>query len=314
MKKILISLLFLVGILGAAQTANTNYVKTTTYKTSTTDGINSGGNGSVPINPDDKLETIQYYDGLGRPIQTIQVKAGSGKENIIQHFEYDQFGRQVKNYLPYATTGQVLTDPLNLVVDPVQGINSYYQNNYGADFTPSILNPYSETDFENSPLNRAFKQAAPGSDWSMGSGHEVRMDYQTNTTADAVRVFKVSFNDPQDKYEPSLTTVGYYGSGKLYKSIVRDENWVSGNDHSVEEFTDFQGRVVLKRTYNDSQRHDTYYVYDDFGNLSYVIPPLASDQIVNQNSNRSISGVLNTPWTRIVNVDREFADNYDSLL
>jgi RHS repeat-associated protein len=323
MKNLITSLLFLVGTLGMAQTANTNYVKTTTYKVATNDGTVTSPAGII-INPDDKMEGIQYFDGLGRPIQSIQVKAGGNKENIIQHMEYDQYGRQVKNFLPYATNGPVTVDPLNVVVDPVQGINTYYQTNYGADFSPGILNPYSETEFENSPLNRPFKQAAPGADWAMSRGHEVKMDYQTNSTSDGVRIFGVNFNNystasPTNdlgKYEPTLVYEGLYGIGQLYKNIVKDENWApsSVNDHTVEEFTDKSGKVILKRTYNDNQRHDTYYVYDDYGNLSYVIPPLASDQIVVQNRIRSITGIVNTPWTRLTNIDREFAANYDSLL
>ncbi|MCK0115184.1 RHS repeat-associated core domain-containing protein, partial [Gelidibacter sp. F63206] len=85
---------------------------------------------------------------------------------------------------------------------------------------------------------------------------------------------------------PSLSLVpgalGYYGQGELYKTVTRDENWTNGKAHTAEEFTDKQGRVVLKRTYGDSKvgsvivpnaPHDTYYVYDDYGNLTYVLPP-----------------------------------------
>uniref|UniRef100_UPI00261DC130 RHS repeat-associated core domain-containing protein n=1 Tax=uncultured Winogradskyella sp. TaxID=395353 RepID=UPI00261DC130 len=53
-----------------------------------------------------------------------------------------------------------------------------------------------------------------------------------------------------------------------------DENHTSGNNHSTEEFKDAEGRVILKRTYNAGVKHDTYYVYDDYGNLSFVLPPL----------------------------------------
>ena len=57
--------------------------------------------------------------------------------------------------------------------------------------------------------------------------------------------------------------------------VTKDENWTpaDGSNRTTEEFTNQLGQVVLKRTYNNSQAHDTYYVYDDFGNLTYVLPP-----------------------------------------
>ncbi|RXG11492.1 RHS repeat-associated protein, partial [Leeuwenhoekiella aestuarii] len=69
----------------------------------------------------------------------------------------------------------------------------------------------------------------------------------------------------------------YYDPGELYKTVTKDENHDGGTskNHTIEEFTDKQGRVVLKRTYDNSQPHDTYYVYDDYGNLTYVLPPKA---------------------------------------
>jgi hypothetical protein len=61
---------------------------------------------------------------------------------------------------------------------------------------------------------------------------------------------------------------------ELYKTVTFDENTpVTGK--GTEEFKDKEGKVVLKRTYNGSDPHDTYYIYDQYGNLSYVLPPLA---------------------------------------
>ena len=37
-------------------------------------------------------------------------------------------------------------------------------------------------------------------------------------------------------------------------------------------FTDKLGQVVLERVMNGSAMNDTFYVYDDFGNLRYVLP------------------------------------------
>ncbi|WP_223270787.1 RHS repeat-associated core domain-containing protein [Subsaximicrobium wynnwilliamsii] len=72
-------------------------------------------------------------------------------------------------------------------------------------------------------------------------------------------------------------------------TITKDENWVSGTDHTTEEFKDKQGRVILKRAYNDGA-HDTYYVYDVHGNLTYVLPPKMEASI---STISAINGQLN---------------------
>jgi RHS repeat-associated protein len=73
---------------------------------------------------------------------------------------------------------------------------------------------------------------------------------------------------------------------ELYKTITKDENWTSGKNNTTEEFKDKEGKIVLKRTYSNYNalnqteiEHDTYYVYDQYGNLTYVIPPLANGSI-----------------------------------
>src|SRR5690606_28101033 len=95
---------------------------------------------------------------------------------------------------------------------------------------------------------------------------------ESNVTYE-VRRFDVTTIFANDTYTPTIVPNGYYSTNELYKNSTKDENWISGNDRTTEEFTDKQGHVVLKRTYNGGQAHDTYYVYDDYGNLTYVIPP-----------------------------------------
>ena len=146
---------------------------------------------------------------------------------------------------------------------------------------------------ENSPLGRVLRQAAPGDDWRMDSGHEIKFDYQTNTDTE-VYYFKV--NNPTGTPALALHSgnSGKYEANQLYKTITKDENWESGDGKkgTVVEFKDKLGRVVLKRHYNsttgrdvdNSIGYDTYYVYDDFGNLTFVLPPKLSEQIVSGSS------------------------------
>jgi len=270
MKKLLFITTVLLPVLALGQSSDQNYVKTTTYKKPTSQG-------SVDVNnPADAATNITYFDGLGRPIQQIAHKQSGIGTDIVTHIEYDAFGRQVKEFLPIENGETLNYHPLD-----VSFINQYYS-------TPSFPTlattnyPFNEKLFEASPLNRIFKQAAPGDEWRMGSNHEVRFDYQTNQDNE-VRLFKVSL---QSDYTPSLIdNQDYYKPNNLYKAITKDENWIGGSNNSTEEFKDKEGRVILKRTYSDYKdnignvtdsevAHDTYYVYDDFGNLTYVIPPI----------------------------------------
>ena len=244
--------------------SNENYVHTLAPRTATTS--TSG------LANDEKIESVTYFDGLGRAKQSIGIRAGAACEDIVTHVAYDQYGRAEKEYLPFAQSNNGGT----LLLNAESLTNTFYTAKYPNDLgtTP---NPFSEKDFEASPLNRVFKQAAPGEDWAMGSGHEIELDYQTNDASE-VRRYTVNLTLANNTFTPSLDSgAGFYYAGELYKSITRDENH-SGNitvvkDHTTEEFKDAEGRVILKRTYNNEVTHDTYYVYDDYGNLTYVLPP-----------------------------------------
>ncbi len=259
MKKLLY-LLLLAPILVLGQSNDQNWVKSTTYKVETD---------TVFADPTVQQANVQvsYFDGLGRPIQQIAGKQSNTGKDIITHIEYDSFGRQTKEFLPLASGQSSLayidgtTASANIV--------SQYQTWYGDQ------NPYSEKQLENSPLNRVMKQAAPGNAWFMGSGKEIKFDYQTNHATE-VKLFKATANWEAtfQLYTTSVTQTTNYAANELYKTVTFDENTpVTGK--GTEEFKDKEGKVVLKRTYNGSDPHDTYYIYDQYGNLSYVLPPLA---------------------------------------
>uniref|UniRef100_UPI000629BB6D hypothetical protein n=1 Tax=Kordia jejudonensis TaxID=1348245 RepID=UPI000629BB6D len=125
---------------------------------------------------------------------------------------------------------------------------------------------------------------------------------------------------PNDDTElTQLEFIAYYAQGTLQKRIVKDENWTPNQqfskDHTTEEFTDKLGRVILKRTFNANQKHDTYYVYDKFENLTYVIPPKASDDILVATTTQTgvLSG-LNFSWVDLVLVDKALAGEYQKKL
>ena len=256
-----------------AQTTTENYIKTTSFTKAFSRSTKHNATAT------DKIENITYFDGLGRPKQQIAIGQSPTGKDIVTPILYDAFGRQPKEHLPYVpgdtNNGTFRTGDQEAI------LQSYYSGLHPNDFTEGIAasNPFSEKVLEASPLNRVLEQAAPGTDWAVGNGHTIQFDYQTNSTEE-VRLFEVALTDT---YEPTLIETGFYNSGELYKTITKDENHdgTSTKNHTTEEFKDKQGRVILKRTYASTgsaqvEAHDTYYVYDDFGNLSYVIPPLVN--------------------------------------
>ena len=272
MKKIIITLIGMLPVLGIGQTTTENYVKTMAYQVATeTDNVSE----------EQKIESITYFDGLGRAKQSIAVKAGGDKENIVSHTEYDALGRSPKQYLPLATAPEI-PNPLDFTSS--QTIKTEIGIFYNTPKYEDAQNPYSQTVYEASGLGRVFEQASPGNSWALSEGHTVKMDYQVNLD-DEVYYYNVMFSGG-DTALPELTLNGFYGESELRKNVTKDENWTStsGNNHTTEEFTNKLGQVVLKRTYNTNIAHNTYYVYDDFGNLTFVLSPEASDQIVSNNT------------------------------
>lgn len=268
-------------VLVLAQSTEENYIKTINYKQESTVNLSN----STPL-PSVAQVTVSYMDGLGRPIQQVAVQQSATGHNIVTPIIYDILGRQEKEYLPVPTseTSMNFTNNDNIINDPT----GYYTTAYGSDGNFR----YSEKKFESSPLNRVMEQAAPGEDWNLVNGHTIKMDYQTNSVGE-VKQFKAiaTYNAAMLLYNVSLSnSIPFYPEKTLNKSIVKDENWTSGKLNTTEEFKNQVGQVVLKRTYNLVQAqtvaHDTYYIYDQFGNLSFVVPPLASNPMDPQTLNQ----------------------------
>ncbi|AWM13817.1 type IV secretion protein Rhs [Flavobacterium sediminis] len=269
MKKIFY-LLLAIPVLALGQSQNQNYIKTTAYKQASITPLSNP-------EPNEAAVQLTYYDGLGRPVQQIAHKQSNSGKDIITHIEYDGFGRQVKEFLPYVNSTPSLDYSSSAQIDVLNFYSNPDPSTTGNLNFEATTNPYSEKELEPSPLSRVLKQAAPGDPWAMNSGKEIKYDYQTNLSADQVRFYyaTATWDSNKELYEISIHDSGYYGEKQLYKTIVKDENWVSGLNHTTEEFKDKEGKVILKRTYNNGQAYETYYVYDQFKNLTYVMPPLS---------------------------------------
>ncbi|WP_281323316.1 DUF6443 domain-containing protein [Flavobacterium aestivum] len=254
----------------ASPSSDYNYIITTTYK-EPTNTILQGPT------PEKALVNITYFDGLGRPVQQIANKQSTAGKDIITSTGYDDFGRPTKEYLPYAANSSNMAYDANAAENAITF--------YSAEKYENTANPFSEKKLELSPLGRVIKQAAPGNDWAMDGGHEIKMDYQTNTDTE-VKLYRAAanWNAGSGLFDIALSEDGNYAASELIKTVTYDENSSANpteNGGSTVEFKNKEGKVILKRTYESGTKHDTHYVYDTYGNLTYVIPPKA-DGTINQ--------------------------------
>jgi RHS repeat-associated core domain len=198
------------------------------------------------------ITTIQYVDGLGRPVQTVQQGVTPTGADLVDLTEYDDLGRESKKWLPIPVSGN---NGNIMAAESFTGTASSYYNDQ---------NPYLQTEYETSPLNRVIARQGAGQDWS-NAQRKNQIDYQTNVASD-VRLYQVTGN--------AVAQNGYYTRGTLYVTQATDEE-----QHVVYEFKDQQGRVVLKRAVAETGNHDTYYIFDDYGDLRFVLPPKAEGAV-----------------------------------
>jgi len=234
-----------------------NYIISTTYNAATTSG--------VVTKAADLHREIQYFDGLGRPMQSVSVQTSPTGKDIITPIRYDNFGRESTKYLPYAGANN---NGLFVSTDLTEQ-STFYSGLINGNDGPKA---FAITDFEPSPLNRVLRQGAPGAAWQPDAAidHTVKLAYGTNTAADNVRMWTVNSDG-------SPASAIAYPANSLYKTTTWDENNNSTADvNHTEEYKDKQGKVVLKKSKNGTETLSTYYVYDDFELLRVVIPPLAN--------------------------------------
>lgn len=237
-----------------------NFVKTYKARIPTTSTTTvTGGTSSQ------SYKNFTYLDGLGRPKQTVGRQATITGKDLIVPIEYDAFGRQEMQYLPYFESGGVQDGRFRntALSDHASRTNPIYGDSYG----------YSQIAFEPSPLNRVDKQAAPGDSWHLGTGKEIKFQRRPNTVADDVRIWTLDSNGLP-------VTSSSFAANSLWVEISFDED-----DIQTVQFTDKLGRVILKKTEGcvtpvtdgHSGWLSTYYVYDDLGQLRVVLPPVALD-------------------------------------
>lgn len=223
-------------------------------------------------------ESTNYFDGLGRPLQSVSKKGHADGYDIVQHHVYDATGKEAYQYLPIAVPLVYSNGKLRTNVNTLT--NEFYNSDNDEP-------PYNKTEFESAPLSRVTKQLAPGKSW-VGSNRGVAISYGTNgtwvySTGSPPVGYMVTGGYP--KWIISANSgaipvwVGDYDLNELYVTTTTDED-----GKSVMEYKDKLGRLVIK-AYGLTTKPSTQtvptdyaytcYVYDDLGRLRCVMPPEA---------------------------------------
>jgi RHS repeat-associated protein len=215
--------------------------------------------------------TTEYYDFLGRPVQTVSRQFSSQKKDVVKPIVYDEFGRVSRQYMGYAQSSHNSDDgrfkDSALVRD-----SAFYRSLFSNEDTI-----YSVVEYEASPLQRVLKVTAEGDSWT-GAGIGKVMSQRANTSADSVRLWTIDITGEDDVPATSVM----YQAGSLLVEEVIDERGIKAIVYKNEN-----GKAVLLKQQlinTPASGHYgwlcTYYIHDEMDQLRMVIPPKAVEALI----------------------------------
>jgi len=252
---------------------NYNYIRENSLLVS---GVKSADQAaSLNIAFGERTESTKYFDGLGRESQIVSTQGSVSKNDIIQPIEYDAFDRESRKYLPYTdgNNGWYKTDALGNSTGSYESSKQYAFYQSDGNLVASDLAPYMQTIFEVSALNRVEKQGAVGQTWQPQADQlqekTINKSYELNGANDVLKIdYDVNAN--------SIVVNGsYYPQNRLTVNRIIDEH-----KNDVIEYIDTESHVVCKKVQYGIESGakvyaETYYIYNDLGDLVFVLPPEA---------------------------------------
>ncbi len=236
-------LLLMYSVVAVGQDASHNYIMQQTAREATGMTCN---------------DAITYYDGLGRPMETVRRNASPTGKDLVSLTQYDAYGR---GYLTWRET-------------PIAGNGGFTTV---GDFQSATMQSHGEitafdwTAYENSARDVVVGRSAGGDDWILPENGPIieRHRQLINTATGTCRCRKYTVNAAGQ-----LVSAGDWDAATLRVEEVTDE------DGKVTlSFTDQMDHEVLIRKFLGETAVDTYQVYDGYGELRYVLPPMASAQL-----------------------------------
>lgn len=197
-----------------------------------------------------KTTSIVYCDGIGRPIETATDGMNTSGKSVHTLQIYDMQGRNIEDWLP--AVGSSSLEYLSPKEVQAHAIQTY------ADDKPFCITEYDA-------LDRKISEQGSGQAWHTAD-RNVTTVYVTNADKEIKR-YKAPLGDSNE-----LVKDGYYPAGVLFGESYKDEN-----NHTKIIFKDYQGRIILERSIADVNI-DTYYVYNDFDELRFVLSPMYQEE------------------------------------
>jgi RHS repeat-associated protein len=263
MKKIKILLLCCLlsaGNLGA-QTATENYISSRTIRVKTS---NAAGISSLSYN--DAILSVDYIDGFGRVAQSVVSKGvPNATKDLVTPHQYNLQWQEEKMYLPYADATAIGG---GIKSNALAAQSAFY--NAGSTTIAQDAFPFSTKVLDGSALNRVLELSNPGAAWQIGSGHTTKMNYENNATGDCLY------------WTLSGSNAGAIASTSYVANTLFKMKNMDADAKTKYEYKDFNGNTILMRQQKDAtivneatSFSELYYVYDNYNNLTYVIPPMA---------------------------------------
>ena len=194
---------------------------------------------------------VDYYDGLGRFDQSVSQRGILDKSVVLSCVEYDLMGRPVIswNTMPGHPDGGLMSR-----TDVAESAETFYRDKA----------PYTTTIYADSPLEQVAKRFGPGEIWRRDSS-SVDIKYNTDTLT--------RYAVAGERDNGRLVIDGHYESGELRIEEIRDEN-----GYLTKKYIDCYGQDVCV----EREGLRTFYVYDSYGNLRFVLPPCVNGRIDQQ--------------------------------
>ena len=198
------------------------------------------------------VDVVEYFDGLGRSVETVQRGITPSGQSLVTVREYDSQSRLAREWQPVVSPNTDFTDPSE--------VSALANATYGH------ANAYTSTEYHRSPIEEVYAVTRPS---NQQFGKAVTKERFVNDPTSQLKCYDFRVRDN------TLTNYRLFPTGSLKATKMTDED-----GHVSIEFRDRKKRLRVQRlAVSDGNYADTYYVYDNYDELRYVIPPTASEQL-----------------------------------